>query len=402
MTSTDQTSTLDPSKCPVHNFDYRAMGPVGSHHAKYDALRDDHPWFRNEMEPGFWTMINHEGILEVLQNPEIFSSSVVTVFDPNPVYKWVPEMLDGEEHFKWRKLLGPLFSPKQVELLDAKVRDRARTLVESIAPLGECDFMEAFAHQFPTSIFLELMGMPVEELPKFLEWEYALLQSPLGSPEEMQARLDAMQMIQARFKELIEERKTEPRDDILSKAIHFEIDGEPVAEGDLLSFCLFLFMAGLDTVSVTLSWSFWHLSRHEADRKRVAEEPEVIPHAIEEFLRVYSSVIAARKATQDHEIQGCPIKAGDLVALPLNGSTRDEAAFERAKDVVIDRFPNNHIAFGAGPHRCLGSHLARRELKIALEEWHKVIPDYRLADGALPEETGRLIGLRTLPLVWNV
>lgn len=402
MTTTHETDPQGAAKCPVKNLDYRAFGPVGSHHATYDALRDEHPWFRNEMEPGFWTMMDHEGILEVLQNPEIFSSSVVTVFDPEPKFKWIPEMLDGEEHFKWRKLLGPLFSPKQVENLETKVRDRARELVEQIQPLGKCDFMAAFAHQFPTSIFLELMGMPVEELPTFLKWEYDLLQSPLATPEDVQARLDAMTMIQARFKDLIGERKAEPRDDILSQAIGFQIDGEPVAESDLLSFCLFLFMAGLDTVSVTLSWSYWHLSNHPEDRRRVATEPEVIPHAIEEFLRAYSSVIAARKATTDHEVRGCPIKAGDLVALPLNGSTRDEAAFENAKEVIIDRFPNNHIAFGAGPHRCLGSHLARRELKIALEEWHKLIPEYRLVEGSVPDETGRLIGLTTLPLEWDV
>lgn len=402
MTSTDDVAPEQAATCPMKNFDYRAMGPVGSHHQMYDSLREENPWFRNEMEPGFWTMMNHEGILEVLQNPELFSSSVVTVFDPEPKFKWVPEMLDGEEHFNWRKLLGPLFSPKQVDLLEEKVRDRARSLVESIAPLGECDFMEAFAHKFPTSIFVELMGMPIEELPTFMEWEYALLQSPLGTPEAVQARLDAMTKIQDRFRGLIAERRESPRDDILSKAMNFEIDGEPVPENELLSFCLFLFMAGLDTVSVTLSWSYWHLSNHPEDRRRVATDPEVIPNAIEEFLRVYSSVIAARKATEDHEIQGCPIKKGDLVALPLNGSTRDEVAFENPRDVIIDRFPNNHIAFGAGPHRCLGSHLARRELKIALEEWHKVIPEYRLADNAQPEETGRLIGLTSLPLVWDV
>lgn len=400
MTTTDPAAA--PATCPVKNFDYRVLGPVMSHFETYDELREEQPWYRNEMAPGFWTMVNHEGILEVMQNTDVFSTQSVTVFDPNPAYKWVPMLLDGDEHLAWRRLLGPIFSPKQIEKLDDHVRSRAVELIEEIAPRGECDFMADFAHKFPTSIFLELMGLPVEELPQFMEWESALLHASLGTEEEVQARLDAMTQIQERFKGLIAERRQNPADDIVSRVMEFEIEGEPVPDSDLLSLCLFLFMAGLDTVSVSLGWSFWHMATHEADRKRVAEDPSVTPHAVEEFIRVYASIISARKATEDTAVQGCPIKKGEMVNIPLNASTRDESAFDRAKEVVIDRFPNNHIAFGAGPHRCLGSHLARRELRIAIDEWHKRIPDYRLVDGVVPQETGRLVGLTTLPLVWDV
>ncbi len=393
-----------PGTCPVHNFNYTETKPAGTWHARYDDLSSESPVYWNQFGPGFWTVVSHEGILEVLQNPETFSNSVVTALDPDPQYKWIPEMLDGAEHLQWRQQLGPLFSPKTVERLEEKVRQRAIDLIDEIVAqgTGECDLMAQFAQRYPTTIFLELMGMPVEELDQFMEWEHAILHTPAGDLETtQQVKIGAMQAVMGRFAEIIAERRVDPRDDIVSKALAFEVDGEPVSDADLLSFCLLMFMAGLDTVAVTLGWIFQHLATHTEDRQRIVDDPEVIPTAIEELLRAYAIVIPARKVMKDTEIQGCPMKAGDMVNIPLATATRDEAAFENAKTVDIARTPNNHIAFGAGPHRCLGSHLARRELKIALEEWHKRIPEYRLSPDVELIETGGQLGLTSLPLEWD-
>ncbi|WP_054814994.1 cytochrome P450 [Nocardia arizonensis] len=390
--------------CPVHNFDYTQLKPVGTWHAAYDRLREESPVIRNEFGPGFWTVLNHEGILEILQNPETFSNSVVTPLDPNPQYRWIPEMLDGDEHLQWRRQLGPLFAPKTVELLEAKVRQRAIDLIEDIASRdsAQCDLMTEFAQRYPTTIFLELMGLPVEELDRFMEWEHAILHSSSDSVEVRGRRqFAAMRAVMGRFASIVAERRVEPRDDIVSKALTFEIDGKPVSDEDLLSFCLLMFMAGLDTVSATLGWSFYHLATHPQDRRRIVEEPELIPSAVEELLRTYAIVVPARKVMRDTEIQGFPMSAGDMVGIPLSGATRDVAAFPDAATVDIERRPNNHIAFGAGPHRCLGSHLARRELRIALEEWHKRIPEYRLRPDAELVETGAQLGLTSLPLEWD-
>ena len=164
-----------------------------------------------------------------------------------------------------------------------------------------------------------------------------------------------------------------------------------------------MFMAGLDTVSIQLSYAFWHLARHAADRKRIAEDPAMIPAAVEEFLRQFAFVAPSRKVMQDTDFHGCPLKKGDMVFLPLSGATRDPAQFEDGATVHFDRPTNNHIAFGAGPHRCLGSHLARRELRVALEEWHRVIPDYRLTEGVeVTEHGGGLYGIDRLELSWDV
>ena len=393
-----------PGTCPVHNFNYTDSKPAGTWHDKYDELSAQSPVYWNEFGPGFWTVINYEGILEVLQNPETFSNSVVTALDPDPQYKWIPEMLDGDEHLQWRQQLGPLFSPKAMEKLETTVRQRAIDLIEEIVAKddGKCDLMAEFAQRYPTTIFLELMGLPVDELDQFMEWEHAILHTPADDSEtSQQVQLQAMQAVMGRFAAIIAERRVEPRDDIVSKALTFEVDGKQVSDQDLLSFCLLMFMAGLDTVAVSLGWIFRHLATHPEDRQRIVDEPEKIPTAIEEFLRAYAIVIPARKVVQDTEIQGCPMKAGDMVNIPLAGATRDEAAFPDAKTVDIERAPNNHIAFGAGPHRCLGSHLARRELRIALEEWHKRIPEYRLTPGSELVETGGQLGLTSLPLEWD-
>lgn len=405
MTQTEPASGATAPGCPVHHFNYTDRKPAGTWFARYDELREQTPLYWNEFGPGFWTVANYEGILEVLQKPETFSNSVVTALDPNPSYKWIPEMLDGDEHRQWRRQLGPLFSPKTAEHLEDKIRQRAIEFVDEIlaAGNGETEFMAEFAQRFPTTIFLELMGLPVDELDRFMAWEHDLLHIPaeVGVPAAEQKKTRAMMSVIDRFTAIIAERRAEPRDDIVSKALTFEIDGKPVGDEDLLAFCLLMFMAGLDTVSVTLGWALHHLATHPEDRARIVADPELIPSAVEEILRVYAIVIPARKVLADTEIQGQSMKAGDMVCIPLNAATRDAVAFDDAAAFEIDRFPNNHIAFGAGPHRCLGSHLARLELRIALEEWHKRIPDYRLAAGADLVETGGQLGLTSLPLQWD-
>jgi cytochrome P450 len=382
------------------NYDYTATQPAGTHFATYDHLRSQSPWYRNEFGPGFWEVVNHEGILQVLQDPETFSSSVVTAMDPDPQYKWIPEMLDGDEHRQWRRQLGPLFAPKAIERLDDTVRSRAIECVDAVADKGRCDFIADFAARFPSTIFLQMMGLPADELDQFLAWENAIMHST-PDPAGRDSAANAMGAVMGRFASVIDERRAEPRDDIVSKALHYEIEGRPVSDADLLSFCLLMFMAGLDTVTATLGWIFWHLADHPADRQRIVDAPDTISTAVEEFLRGYAIVTSARRVTTDTTVQGCPMKAGDMVNLPLHAATRDDAAFVDATSVDIARTPNNHIAFGAGPHRCLGSHLARRELRIALEEWHRRIPTYRLDPNVALYETGGQVGLQSLPLRWE-
>jgi cytochrome P450 len=377
-----------------------ATSEPGEHFARYDALRaqaDVHPGLAGDELP-FLLVSRMSGIRACMQDPALFSSSAVTPEAPEPPYKWIPEMLDPPLHTRWRHLLGPFFAPGAVERLKPRVQEVITEILDEVAGRGRCDYVADVALRFPNTIFMEIMGLPVGDAAQFQVWETAILH---GGPTNGERAFQAMQEVMGYFAQLIAQRRAQPRDDILSIALTWEIDGAPVSDGDLLSFCLLMFMAGLDTVAMQLSYSIYHLAHHPADRQRLVADPALWPSAVEEFLRYYSFVSPGRKVMRDTEVDGCPVKAGQMVWLPLASANRDPAEFPAADQVIIDRTDNRHLAFGAGPHRCLGSHLARQELLIGLTEWHKRIPDYRL-DPAIPvREHGGQVGLDNLPLIWD-
>jgi cytochrome P450 len=250
------------------------------------------------------------------------------------------------------------------------------------------------------------MGLPIARLPEFMKWEAKILHATADSDPDATLRVEAMVEVAGYFSELIAEKRADPSkrgDDIVSHALEWQIDGQAPSAADLLSCMLLLFMAGLDTVASQLSYSFLHLATHESDRNRIVTDPSVIPMAVEEFVRAYPIVQTGRKATCDSDFHGCPIKKGDLVELPLAMANRDPRQHERGGAVDLDAPRPRHIGFGAGPHRCLGSHLARQEMTVVLQEWHRLIPNYELADkSAVVEHTGGVYGIDTLPLRWRV
>lgn len=391
--------------CPVE--EYSTAGPrtepLGYFH-RLDELRDrSRPFFWTETAQGYYVFLDHDVIVDGLQHPEIFSSSVIVPEDPNPAYKWIPIMLDPPEHGKWRHLLASYFSPPTVKRMADDQRAFAAELIDGIVAKGSCDYVADFAHTFPTTIFLRILGAPEDMLPTFMEWEETILRRTEGAaPEDAMA---AMVQVMQYFGGLIEERRASgdtDGHDIISAAMRWEIDGEPVDTQDLLSCLLLLFMAGLDTVAAQLSYGMHQLAASPADRERLLAEPDLMPSVVEEVLRTFPIVQTARKVTTDTDFHGCPVKAGDMVVFPLGSANRDEQAFPNATEFQIDREPTRHIAFGAGPHRCLGSHLARQEMAIALEEWHRRIPSYRLdPDRPAIEHGGGVYGLDSLPLVWD-
>jgi cytochrome P450 len=395
---TDASSSTSGGGCPAGHYDFTGKGPVLSHLEALDRLRELHPVVRSTFGVGFYVLTDSSGVRDALQRPAVFSSSIIRPYEPDPPYKWIPEMLDPPEHTRWRQLLSPHFTPKAIEALDDKVRARAVELIEPLVAKGRCDVLGDFAWQFPTTIFLELMGLPVDELDRFMAWEAAILHHV---DQERELAVAAMFEVMGYFRGLLAERRDAPRDDLLSQSLTWQIDGASIPEDDLLSWCLLMFMAGLDTVSTQLAYSLFHLASVPADRRRIVAEPTLIPTAIEELLRVYSFVAPGRKVMEDSEVSGCPVAKGDRIMVALGSANRDPAEFDRPTEVVIDRTPNNHVAFGLGPHRCLGSHLARRELRIALEEWHARIPEYRLDDSVEVVEHGGMFGLDSLALRWD-
>ncbi len=388
---------------PLTVLDYNPLmpGPPLSHIAGIDALRAQHRSFRSDLAQGFWVITRGVDIRAAMQDAGTFSSRAIQPTDPDPQYLLVPEMLDPPEHTAWRQLLAPWFSPRAIEKMAIGVRRRCVELIEPIATRDGCDFHNEFAYRYPTSIFMELMGLPEEDLPRFQRWNDEIHHLPFDVDPRRERALAAQNEVKAYFADLMAARRAQPETDLLTAAMSWRIGGEPVPLDDLLSMYLLMFQAGMDTVSSQLAYMFWHLATHPDDRRVITANPSIIPSAVEEFLRFYAFVAPSRKVTRDLEYAECPMRKGDMVFVPLCGATRDPEMFEDAETFRMGRAVNNHIAFGAGPHRCLGSHLARMELRFALEEWHARIPDYRLADGQDVVEHGGMFGLDSLSLVWK-
>jgi cytochrome P450 len=390
-----------PSACPAHDFTPYELKPLGGWTEFYDGLRAEGPVVRNVFGRGYFIPTRHEDILSVLQDPETFSSEAMVAYEPDPSYRWIPAMIGGDEHRQWRRQLGPYFSPREIERLDAQVRARASGLIRELAGRGSCDLMTDFALKFPTAVVLEVVGLPAEDLPYLLALEEDINHA-IGDPEDViRRKMTAIDAVRDYLAEKIARRRAHSADDMITKSLDIEIDGRPVTDTELLNYWQFLVQAGLDSVAGMLGYFFYHLATHPADRRRLVDQPETIPGAMEEMLRAFSFIVTGRKVTRDTEIAGCPVAAGSMVQLVLKMSGRDDSFYANADQVDLDRGTSNHLAFGAGPHRCLGSHLARRELRVALEEWHKTIPDYRLGEGRPIAEFGRSSGVNTLPLAWD-
>ena len=392
-------------KCPVVQWDYSAGDcPVLSSYQRVTAVAENGPLLEVEASRGYPSYLlatKFSTITEVLQDTERFSSSSVVAIEPDPPYKWIPEMLDPPEHTAWRKLLAPYFTPTAVSRYENRIRERCVSLIESIADEETVDFTNRFARKFPTSIFLELFGLPQEDLDQFMQWEELIVHATSQSDPDRSKMMGAMNDVTGYFAELIARRRADPAligDDLLSSAINWTVAGEQVKDADLLGLCLFVFIAGLDTVAAQLAWMFHHLASHDGHRQRLIDNPDVVPQAVEEYLRAYPIVVTGRKATVDTVVAGVPINEGQTIMLPLPAAGRDSEQYSEAHVVDFDRKIRRHIAFGVGPHRCLGSHLARLELQIALTEWHRRIPDYSLVQTDITEHTSGTWGIDQLDL----
>ncbi|MGX7680060.1 cytochrome P450 [Jatrophihabitans sp. DSM 45814] len=413
MTQTDapavQPANDAAGRCPVMNIQWE--GPPRealSGHQMLDGVRHTNPIVKVPDGMGFFLVSSHEEALQVAQDAETFpqpSRSLTTGEESQ--FELVPETLNGPIHTKWRRLLGSYFSPGRVNVWDDQIRARANLLIDGFVDRGECDFTAEFALRYPTGIFLEFMGLPVDELEDLLKWETAILHPDYVEGESSDAtRYAAQAEVTNYFIEVVAKRRAMPRAErpagLVTEALDWTIDGEPVTDGDLLSFYLLMFMAGLDTVTAELGYGFLHLATHPDDRRQLVERPELIPNATEELLRLYPIVNVPREASRDTEIAGCPVKKGEFVIVSYPSAGRDESAYPDSLTADFERVEISHLTFGAGPHRCLGSHLARHELMIAYQEWHKRIPEYWLNE-SLPstEATGGMMTLNSLPLQWK-
>jgi cytochrome P450 len=391
--------------CPVVSIDYRVQRPAFWHYENLSTIREQAPFVWNTVPQGFWMFSRYDHVREALQRPDVFASDILSPLgDPEARTRLLPQHLNGDEHRTFRHVLNPWFSPGTVQRVEPLARERCRALLDELVPRGRCDLATDFAMIFPTEIFLGMLGLPVEDGDVLLPFVEGMFRGFFGGdPAEMKAVIAA---IEAYYDAAIAEREAHPRDatkDFISHLLAADVDGEPLERADVVTLCLTLMAAGLDTTRSALGYIFHHLATHPDHRVLLAAEPQRIPAAVEEFLRLYGLIIQdGRSVTQDLDFHGCPLRKGDIVWLGLAAANRDPREFERPDEFVVGRPQNRHLGFGAGAHRCLGAHLARIELAMVLEEWLPRIPDFWLdTDDGLTERGGQLM-LQRVPLAWRV
>jgi len=363
---------------------------------------------------GFAVFFNREDVQHILRHHEIFSSRVdLSLGNVRPL---IPLNVDPPDHGKYRKLLDPLFAPKRMDEQEEDITRRVNLLIDGFIERGECNFSEDFADLFPTSVFLGLLGLPEQEFDIFMGMRDGILH-----PEKIDAdasldfdrRTEIMnetgQVLYGYFEALIDRRQQEPAPgpgggDIITRFLAAEVEGEKLTREEILDIIFLFVIAGLDTVSDSLTCFYAFLATHPEQRRELSENPAVIPSAVEELLRWESPVSGGspRVATQDTVLpSGNEIQEGTTVMVSYGSADVDQETFGDPFEVRFDREHNPHVAFGGGVHRCLGSHLARRELRITLREWHRRIPDYGIKPGHENlEYPPGLRHVKDLMLVW--
>jgi cytochrome P450 len=383
-------------------IDQAATG-VAEPQPMYKALRESSPVFRS---PSAVVLSRLADIEMALKHTELFSSNMDAV-DLGNIRPLIPLQVDPPEHAKYRRILDPLFTPREMARREPGVTELVNQMIDRFADRGECDFHEEFAVPLPCTVFLQLLGLPTEDLGKFLEWKDGVIrpEGAVGYDSRHEASAPVAQEIYDYFDRAIDDHIASPRDDVLSALIaaSFKGDGGALSREELLDICFLFLIAGLDTVTDSLDCFFVYLARHPEHRHQLVEEPDILPHAIEELLRWETPVPGvARVAMQDVEVGGCPISKGERVSPLLGAANTDPAEFPDPEGVDFNRNPNRHRAFGGGPHRCLGSHLARMELRVALREFHRRIPDYEIKPGTQLTFTAALRSVESLPLIFPV
>ena len=364
------------------------------------AMHENLPPIYYDVGPfgNMWHLLKHEDALFALRHPDIFSNEGATPFprDPDDYFYFIPIEIDPPHHRKYRNIVDPVFCPAGVKKLEGLIRQRANDLLDEFADKGECEFTHDFGRPLPVSVFLDIMGLPQDMRDTFVDWAVQLLHS-----NDRAQMADAMTKITAYIKSAIAGKKSNPDDGVVSLIANAEIDGTPLSDKEIFGFVVFLFIGGLDTVFATLN-NIWLWLAENPDRcQEIIDRPEDIDKIVEELLRRWSVTFSGRVLDKDYEMRGVQMKKGDRVTCVLPACNFDPDVFPNPKDVDFDRPRKTILAFTVGVHSCMGSHLARLEVKIALQEWLKRIPRFAVKPGTdIEYRPGGVIGPEYLPLVW--
>lgn len=387
----------------VNDFDHTDPRWTENPFPIWDELRSECPVVHTKRFLGVYLPTTYLAVKEIAYDTEHFSSRRVVVRDVRPEVTRnaaPPITSDPPEHKPAKQLLLPPFTPDAMKKLEPRVRAICNELIDEFIVDGKCDAAARYTKHIPVRAIAHMLGIPEKDGDLFVKWIHMILE--LGIKNESML-VQAVQEMTAYFSEHIEYRKTHATDDLISTLMKArDKDGNPLEDSQVLGSLRLLLIAGIDTTWSAIGSSLWHLANTPEDRKRLIAEPQLLPSAIEEFLRAYSPVTMAREVMKETTISGCPVKPGNMVLLSFPAANRDPAMFPDADKVVIDRKENRHAAFGLGIHRCVGSNLARMEMTVAIEEWLKRIPDFKLDPaGKVTWSEGTVRGPRQLPVLFG-
>jgi cytochrome P450 len=386
------------------DFDHTDAGWIADPFPIWDDLRQRCPVAHSDRYGGIWLPVTHELVSEVAYDTGRFTSRSVVVTDrrpgpdamPAPIGVAPPITSDPPFHAIVRRMLIPAFAPKAITPLEPFTRALCRELLAQTAGKPGFDAAVEYAQHIPVRVILEFLGFPQADADLFRHFITGIMEEVDHTPEERDVTLGELDEY---MNAQIEDHRANPRDDLTSFLIDAEINGGKLSVDHIRGTMVLLMIAGIDTSWSAIGAALWHLARNPADRRRLAAEPALMDTALEEFLRAYAPVTMARLVARDCEFGGQRLKEGDWLLLPFPAANRDPAVFADADRVLLDRAENRHAAFGLGRHRCLGSNLARMELRVALEEWLARYPDFELSDpAAVRWSGGQIRGPRELPV----
>ncbi len=378
------------------------FGPefLAAPHAYMAGLHDTMPPIFYDVGPmgNAWQVLKHEDALHILRHPETFSNAGATPFprDPDDYFYFIPQEIDPPHHRKYRNIVDPVFSPQGVLKLEGKVRKLANDLIDQFIDAGSCEFTEAYGRPLPVMVFLDIMGLPQAMRDTFVEWAMALLHS-----NDRAIMAETMGKITAYLKSAITEKKAQPDDGVVSLIAHAAPGGVPLSDKEVFGFVCFLFIGGLDTVFASMNNIWLYLAQNPAKVREMIADPDNINAQLEELLRVWSVTFSGRVLIQDVEMRGVQLKKDDRVTCVLPACNFDPEVFPNPREVDFHRPRKTTLAFTVGVHSCMGAHLARLEMKIALQEWLRRIPEFAVKPGTRIEyRPGGVVGPEAVPLVW--
>lgn len=383
----------------VVDFDY--LHPLGMEQGEdvYTAWKRLHRgpdivW--TPLNGGHWILTRGEDIKYIQENFEIFSHEEFTVPRGSSPVTMPPLTVDPPLHARYRAVLNPSFTPTRVQEMREQAEELTADLARQLKPRGRCEFVNEFARVMPVTMFLGIVDLPLDERERFVEWGLKFMTSNIAE-EKLGAHRKVMNYLQ----KILDERYANPGDDLLSRIAKWRDSPRFQGDHEVIGMALLVFFGGLDTVANMLSFTVRHLAENPGQRRRLIEDPAIVPQASEEYIRRFGLSNTGRLIKRDFEYKGVKFKKDEMVMVPISLSSMDDRLYQAPLEIDFDRQPV-HNTFGNGPHKCVGAPLARAELQVFLEQWLKIIPDFRLDPEHPPvSHSGSVNGMTSLHLVWD-